>query len=128
MPVIVAYRNGAAVRLTDVGEVLDSVQDLRNAGSANGKPSVLVIINRQPDANIIETVDRVQELMPLLQASIPAAIDLGVLMDRTTTIRASLREVERTLAISISLVILVVFLFLRNARATLIPAWRCRCR
>jgi multidrug efflux pump len=122
MPVIVAYRNGAAVRLTDVGEVVDSVQDLRNAGSANGKPSVLVIINRQPNANIIETVDRVQELMPLLQASIPAAIDLGVLMERTSTIRASLREVERTLAISIALVIMVVFLFLRNARATLIPA------
>ena len=122
MPVIVAYRNGAAVRLTDVGEVLDSVQDLRNAGSANGKPSVLVIINRQPNANIIETVDRVQELMPQLQASIPAAIDLRVLMERTSTIRASLRQVESTLAISIALVIMVVFLFLRNARATLIPA------
>jgi multidrug efflux pump len=83
---------------------------------------VLVIINRQPNANIIETVDRVQELMPVLQASIPAAIDLGVLMERTSTIRASLREVERTMAISIALVIMVVFLFLRNARATLIPA------
>ena len=122
LPVIVAYRNGAAVRLTDVGEVVDSVQDLRNAGSANGKRSVLVIINRQPNANIIETVDRVMGLMPLLQSSIPAAIDLRVLMERTATIRASLREVGRTLAISIALVIMVVFLFLRNARATLIPA------
>ena len=122
MPLIVAYRNGAAVRLTDVGEVVDSVQDLRNAGSANGKPAVLVIINRQPNANIIETVDRVTALMPMLQASIPSAVNLDVMMERTTTIRASLRDVERTLIVAVGLVILVVFLFLRNGRATLIPS------
>jgi multidrug efflux pump len=122
LPLVIAYRNGAAVRLADVADVVDSVQDLRNAGSANGKRSVLVIINRQPNANIIETVDRVVALLPSLRASIPAAIDLDLMMERTTTIRASLRDVERTLGISVSLVILVVFLFLRNGRATLIPA------
>ena len=121
MPVVIAYRNGAAVRLSDVAEVVDSVQDLRNAGSANGKPSVLLILNRQPNANIIETVDRVRALMPVLRASIPNAIDLEVALDRTPTIRSSLREVQRALLISIGLVILVVFMFLRNWRATLIP-------
>ena len=122
LPLIVAYRNGAAVRLSDVGEVVDSVEDLRNAGSSNGRPSVLLIIYRQPNANIIETVERVRDLLPLLRASIPQAIDLDVVLDRTGTIRASLREVERTLLIAMALVILVVFVFLRNARATLIPA------
>ena len=121
MPLIVAWRNGAPVRLTDVAEVTDSVQDLRNAGSSNGKPSVLLIINRQPGANIIETVDAIRGLMPNLRASIPGAIDLDVVLERTSTIRASLREVERTLVIAVALVILVVFLFLRNARAVLIP-------
>ncbi len=122
IPLIVAYRNGAAVGLTDVAEVVDSVQDLRNAGSANGKPSVLVIVSRQPNANIIETVDRVTELLPVLRASIPAAIDLAVTMERTTTIRASLRDAGRTLAIAVALVVLVVLLFLRNGRAALIPS------
>jgi multidrug efflux pump len=122
LPLIVAYRNGAAVRLSDVAEVVDSVEDLRNAGSSNGRPSVLLLINRQPNANIIETVERVSDLMPLLRASIPKAINLDVVLERTSTIRASLREVERTLLIATALVILVVFLFLRNARATLIPA------
>ena len=121
LPLVIAYRNGAAVRLSDVAEVVDSVQDLRNAGSANGKRSVLVIINRQPNANIIETVDRVTALLPSLRASIPSAINLDLMMERTTTIRASLRDVERTLLISVTLVILVVFVFLRNGRATLIP-------
>jgi multidrug efflux pump len=121
LPLIVAYRNGAAVRLSDVAEVLDSVQDVRNSGSANGRPSVLLILYRQPGANIIETVDRVQELLPLLHASIPSAINLEVMMERTSTIRASLREVERALAISTGLVILVVLVFLRSWRATLIP-------
>ena len=121
IPLVVSYRNGAAVRLSDVAEVSDSVQDLRNAGSANGKPSVLLILNRQPNANIIATVDRVTALLPVLQASIPSAIDLQVALDRTPTIRASLRDVERTLAISIALVIMVVFVFLRDWRATLIP-------
>lgn len=122
LPLIVAYRNGAAVRLSDVAEVVDSVEDLRNAGSANGRPSVLVIIYRQPGANIIETADAVRDLLPLLRASIPSAIDLSVVLERTTTIRASLHEVERTLVISVGLVILVVFLFLRNVRAALIPS------
>jgi multidrug efflux pump len=122
LPLIVAYRNGAAVKLTDLGEVVDSVQDLRNAGSSNGKPSVLIIISRQPNANIIETVDSVTAMLPLLRASIPSAINLDVVMERTTTIRASLRDVERTLIVAVCLVILVVFVFLRNWRATLIPS------
>ncbi len=122
LPLIVAFRNGAAVRLSDVGEVVDSVQDLRNAGISNGKQAVLVILYRQPGANIIETADRVRELLPQLKASIPSAIDLNVVMERTTTIRASLREVERTLVIAMLLVIVVVFLFLRNWRAALIPS------
>ncbi|MFO1396695.1 MAG: multidrug efflux RND transporter permease subunit [Burkholderiales bacterium] len=122
LPLIVAYRNGAAVHLTDVGTVVDSVQDLRNAGMANGRPSVLVIINRQPNANIIDTVDRVTALLPQLKASIPSAIDVTLAMERTTTIRASLRDTGRALMIAVALVIVVVFLFLRSGRATLIPA------
>ncbi len=122
LPLIVAYRNGAAVRLTDLGQVVDSVQDLRNAGSSNGKPSVLIIISRQPNANIIETVDSVTEMLPQIRASIPSAIKLDVVMERTTTIRASLRDVERTLIVAVCLVVLVVFVFLRNWRATLIPS------
>ena len=122
LPLIVAYRNNAPVYITDVADVVDSVQDLRNAGSSNGKPSVLVIVSRQPNANIIETVDRVMELVPALRASIPRAIDLQVMMERTTTIRASLRDAGRTLAFSVGLVVLVVFLFLRHGRAALIPS------
>jgi multidrug efflux pump len=122
IPLIIGYRNGNAVRLSDVAEVVDSVEDLRNAGSANGQPSVLVVLYKQPGANIIETADSVKELLPVLNASLPSAIDLSVALDRTPTIRASLREVERTLIISTVLVIMVVFLFLRNVRATLIPA------
>jgi multidrug efflux pump len=121
-PIVVAYRNGAAVRLTDVATVTDSVQDLRNAGLADGKPAVLLLIRRQPGANVIETVDRVKAILPILQASIPSSIDLQVASDSTTTIRASLRGVEQTLLISISLVIMVVFLFLRRWRAATIPA------
>ena len=122
LPVIVAYRNGAAVRLADVGDVVDSVQDLRNAGIANGKPAVVVLVSTQPNANIIETVDRVLTMVPELQASIPATVNLKVVLERTTTIRGSLREAGRTMAIAVGLVIMVVFLFLRNWRATLIPA------
>jgi multidrug efflux pump len=122
LPLVVAYRNGAAVRLSDVADVVDSVQDLRNAGSANGRPAVLVILNRQPNANIIETVDRVKDLLPVLRASIPRDLNLDLVMDRTPTIRGSLRDTERTLLIAIVLVILVVFLFLRDWRATLIPS------
>jgi multidrug efflux pump len=122
LPLIVAYRNGAAVRLADVAQVTDSVQDVRNAGSANGRPSVLLIIRAQPDANIIETVDRIMDLLPLMRASIPAAIDLDVMMERTSTIRAAVHEVERSLLIAMILVILVVLVFLRNVRAAVIPA------
>jgi multidrug efflux pump len=118
---IVAYRNGAAVHLSDVGEVTDSVENLRNAGLANGKPAVLLILYRQPGANIISTVDLVKALLPQLRASISPAIDIGWGVDRSTTIRTSLRDVERTLVLAVLLVILVVFAFLRNLRATFIP-------
>jgi len=121
-PLIVSYVNGAAVRLSDIANVQDGVENIRSAGLANGKPCALVILFRQPGANIIDTVDGVREALPELKASIPSAINLTVVMDQTTTIRASVREVERTLVISIALVILVVFIFLRNPRATFIPA------
>ena len=120
-PLIVAYHNGAAVVLSDVAQVEDSVENVRTAGMIDAKPAVLVIIYRQPGANIIDTVDRVYASLPGLHASIPADIDLIVGMDRTTTVRASVHDVEVTLLISISLVIMVVFLFLRNVRATVIP-------
>jgi multidrug efflux pump len=119
---VVGYRNGAPVRLSDVGEVIDSVENLRNAGLANGKPAVLVQINRQPGANIIETVDRVIALLPYLRASISPLIDVNVAIDRSTTIRASLHDIEITLVISIILVMIVVFAFLRNPVTTLIPS------
>jgi multidrug efflux pump len=118
---IVAYRNGAAIRLSDIGEVTDGVENLRNAGLANGKPAVLIILYRQPGANIISTVDLVKGLLPQLRASISPAIDIGLAVDRSTTIRTSLRDVERTLVLAVLLVILVVFAFLRNLRATLVP-------
>ncbi len=122
IPLIVTYQNGSPIRLSDLGKVQDSVEDLRNAGLANGKPSVLIIIFRQPGANIIETVDRVRTLMPQFQGSIPPSVLLRVGMDRTTTIRASIHDVEWTLLISIVLVILVVFVFLRSPWATAIPS------
>jgi multidrug efflux pump len=118
---IVAYRNGAPVYLSDVGEVADSVENLRNAGLANGKPAILIILYRQPGANIISTVDLVRALMPQLRASISPAIDVQIAVDRSTTIRTSLRDVERTLILAVLLVIVVVFAFLRNLRATLVP-------
>ncbi|NDU86808.1 MAG: MMPL family transporter [Ferrovum sp.] len=121
-PLILAYRNGAPVRLADVGSVEDSVQDLRNLGLANGHRAVLLIVSRQPSANIIETVDRIRAVVPRLQASIPQSIDLKVVMDRTPSIRASLNDVERSLVIATALVILVVFLFLGEVRAALIPS------
>ncbi len=119
---IVAYRNNNAVRLADVAEVDDAVEDLRNQGLSNGEQSVLVIVFRQPGANIITTVDRVVAMLPQLSASIPADINLINAIDRTTTIRASLHDVQVTLMISIGLVIAVVFIFLRNLRATMIPS------
>ncbi|MDD2991832.1 MAG: efflux RND transporter permease subunit, partial [Zoogloea sp.] len=119
---IVSWKSGAAVRLGDVARVRDGVENDRNYGAANGRPAVLLMVNRQPGANIIETVDRVTALLPLLRASISPAIDVDVVMDRTPTIRGSLREVQHTLVISVALVVLVVFLFLRNWRATVIPS------
>jgi multidrug efflux pump len=121
-PLVIAYRNGSAVHVSDVGEAVDSVEDLRNAGYANGKPSVLVIVFRQPGANIIDTVDQIRAVLPQLAASIPRAINLRVAMDQTITIRASVHDVEITLMISIALVILVVFAFLRSVRTTFIPS------
>ena len=122
IPLIVSYHNGAAVRLADLGQVVDSVQDVRNAGYFNGKPCVMVIISKQPGANVIETVNRIKDILPQLRASMPAAIDLRIASDRTPSIRTSLFEVERTLIISVILVVLVVFLFLRNIYSTMIPS------
>ena len=121
-PLVVAYRRGAAVRLEDVAEVIDSAQDLRNAGYLDGTRAVFAIVFRQPGANIIDTVDRIQAQMPFLKAVLPEGIETTIVMDRTTTIRASVRNVETTLIGSIILVVLVVFLFLRSPRATLIPS------
>ncbi len=121
-PLIIRYRNGAAVRLSDVAKVTDSVQDIRNEGFANGKRSILLIIYKQPGANIIGTVRRIREALPLLRAWMPAGVDFTITSDRSPSITESLREVERTLAIAMSLVVLVVYLFLRNGRATFIPA------
>ena len=121
-PLIVSYSNGAAVRLSDIADVQDSVENVQSAGLANGKPCALIVIFREPGANIIDTVNGVRAAMPQLKASIPSAIDLTVVLDQTTTIRASVFDVERTLVISIGLVILVVFIFLRNPRSTFIPA------
>ncbi len=121
-PLIVAYRNGAPVRLSDVATVEDSYSDVNNAGSFNGKPSVLVVIFRQPNANIIATADRVIAALPFLKASLPPAIHLEIGLDRTTTVRASVDDVQRTLVISVILVVLVVFVFLREVRATMIPS------
>jgi multidrug efflux pump len=121
-PIIVGHNNGAAIHLEDVADVIDSVQNVRTAGYLNGKRAVLLIISRQPGANIIETVDRIRAELPSIEASIPSGINTTLVLDRTTTIRASVSDVERTLLISIVLVIIVVFIFLRNGRATLIPA------
>ena len=118
---IVSYRSGAAVRLSDVAQVEDSVEDLRASGIVNDKPAISVIVFRQPDANIIETVDNVRNMLPYLEASMPAGVKFTILNDRTPPIRGSLRDVERTLVLSVILVILVVFCFLRDIRATLIP-------
>jgi multidrug efflux pump len=121
-PVIVAYQKGAPVRLGDIADVESSVEDVRTGGFANGKRAVLIVMYRQPGANIIETVDRVTDLLPSLRASIPPTISLDVVLDRTTTIRASFRHVQGTLLLSIGLVVLVVFVFLRSPWATLIPS------
>ncbi|HMK59917.1 MAG TPA: multidrug efflux RND transporter permease subunit [Dissulfurispiraceae bacterium] len=121
-PLIVTYRSGSPVRLSDVASVEDSVEDVRNAGLVNGKPAIPLILFKQPGANVVETVDRVRQLLPQLQAAIPGAINMSIVMDRTTTIRASLAHVEMNVVVAGILVILVVFLFLRNIRATMIPS------
>ena len=122
LPLVITYRSGAALRLADIAKVEDSVEDIRAAGFVNGKPCVMLVIFRQPGANIIDTVDNVRGLLPQLQAAIPGAIDLSIVVDRTPPIRGSLKNVGETLVISAILVILVVFWFLRNVRATFIPA------
>jgi multidrug efflux pump len=121
-PLIIGYHNGAAVRLSDVAQVIDSTANVRNAGYLNGKLSVVLIIFRQPGANIIDTVDRIRSQVPFLKAAIPQGMDMTIVMDRTTTIRASVHDVERSLTLSVILVIVVVFIFLRSPRATLIPS------
>jgi multidrug efflux pump len=121
-PLIVSYRNGAPVRLSDIAKVTEGIEDLRNSGYANGKPAVVIGIGRQPGANIIETVDRIKALMPELRASIPPSVTLTPTFDRTTTIRASVNDIEFTLLLTVALVVMVIFLFLRNAWATIIPS------
>jgi multidrug efflux pump len=121
-PLVITYRNGGAVRIGDVATVSQSVEDIRTGGLANGKPAVLLVIFRQPGANIIDTVDRIMALLPALRAAIPPAVQLSVVQNATTTIRASVHDIEITLLISVALVILVVFMFLRNWRSTLIPS------
>src|SRR6478672_2339340 len=121
-PMIVAWRNGAAVQLRDVADVVDGVEDSHTLGLFNGEKAVIVLIRSQPDANVIDTVDSVRALLPALQAELPADVELSVASDRTHSIRASLHEVEVTLVASVILVVLVVSLFLRSARATLVPA------
>jgi multidrug efflux pump len=121
-PLVVSFRNGAALRLSDIATVTDSVEDVRTTGIANNKPAVLLIVFRQPGANIIETVDRITALLPQLQAEVPPTIKVTVMLDRTGTIRGSVKDVEITLLISIGLVILVVFAFLRSVRSTIIPS------
>jgi len=120
-PLIVAWRNGSAIRLSDVGYVRDEVEDLRALGLSNGKPAILLVVFRQPGANVIDTVDRIREEMPILAASVPGDVNLSVALDQTVTIRASVHDVEVALTIAVGLVVLVVFLFLRDWRATLIP-------
>ncbi len=121
-PLLVAYRNGSAVRLSDIADVEDSVQDLRNEGRANGQPSVLVILSRQPGANIIDTVDQVKAELPQLQAALPSDVNLSIVSDRSATIRASLRDTKWTLLLAVCLVTFVVFLALGDVRAALVPA------
>src|SRR6185436_16198915 len=119
---VVAWRNGAAVRLADVARVYDGPEDVRTLGLFNGRPAVIVLVTRQPGANVIETVDGVRALLPQLRAQLPSDIDVQVASDSTNSIRSSLHEIELTLLISIVLVVLVVSVFLRSVRATIIPA------
>lgn len=120
-PLIITYRNGNPVRLSDVAEVVDSVEDLRNAGLANGKPAVVIVLFKQPGANVIKTIDHVRNILPQLRSFIPASMTMNIMMDRTATIRASLHDIEITLVISMLLVIVVTYIFLGSIRAMLIP-------
>jgi multidrug efflux pump len=121
-PLVISYKRGGPVRLSDVATITDSVEDIRRAGFGNGKPAIIILVYRQPNANIVDTADRVKALLPRLQASIPPAVRTQVLLDASPNIRSSVRDVQRTLCISVALVILVVFLFLRSARITIIPS------
>jgi multidrug efflux pump len=121
-PIVIGYSNGGAVRLSDVANVTDDVSNIRSGGFLNGIPAVMMIIFRQPGANIIQTNDNIRSELPFLKAAIPQGIETTIVLDRTTTIKASVKDVERTLLISVALVILVVFIFLRSPRATLIPS------
>src|ERR1700687_4628665 len=121
-PLIIAYRNGAPVRLSDIAKVSEGIEDLRNSGYANGKTAVSMGVGRQPGANIIETVDRIMALLPELRASIPPTVALDTNFNRTTTIRASVHDIEFTMLLTVALVVMVIFLFLRNAWATIIPS------
>ncbi len=122
VPLIVTYRNGAPVRLSDIARVSEGIEDIRNSGYADGKPAVVIGIGRQPGANIIDTVDRINALLPELRASIPPSVRLDTNFDRTTTIRASVKDIEFTLILTVALVVLVIFVFLRNVWATIIPS------
>jgi multidrug efflux pump len=121
-PLVVAYKNGAPVRLSDVADVIDDIEDINQAAWMNNKPAVIVNIQRQPGANVIEVVDRIKKLLPQLQGSLPKSVNISVLTDRTTTIRASVRDVEYEMMLAVALVIMVIFLFLRNMAATTIPS------
>jgi multidrug efflux pump len=127
-PVVIAYRNGAPVRASDVATIVDAAENNQQAAWMNRQPAVIVNIQRQPGANIIAVVDRINALLPQLQAALPASVQVKVLTDRTTTIRASVRDVEFELMLTIALVVMVIFLFLRNLAATIIPRSQCRCR
>jgi multidrug efflux pump len=118
---IVAYRNNAPIRIADLGQAIDSVEDVRNAGLRDGKPAVLIILSKQPGANILETIKAVKDMLPVLNSLIPAAMNLAVVADRSVSIKASVLEVEHSLVMAVALVILVVLLFLRKLRSSLIP-------
>lgn len=122
IPLVLQYSNGATTRISDVAQIVRSVEDVHNAGMSNNKPAIVLILYKAPNANVIETVDRVYDILPLLEASVPAQIDVNVILDRTITIRSSLHEVEKTLVIAVILVIAVVYMFLSSARAALIPS------
>lgn len=121
-PLIIAYRNGNPVRLSDVAQVTDSIENMRTAGFSNGKPAVLIVIFKTPGANVIQTVNQLYKLMPVFRASVPSAVNMNIVMDRSTTIRSSLHDVELTLIIAMILVILVAYMFLGSVRAMLVPA------